>query len=140
MSSSSRNLIDSRAGQRDFLIAQKTGRPFRRLMIERRTHRWGRLAGVADVTPHRFRHTFATDLLDRKVDIRLVQLLLDHEDIRSTTIYTRVRDEQAFGAMMTLSSRRADPGGKTAADAWAAATGLQSGVLHPEISGESGDR
>lgn len=40
--------------------------------------------------PHSLRHTFGTELLNRGEDLRVVQELMGHEDIRSTTIYTKV--------------------------------------------------
>jgi integrase/recombinase XerD len=51
-------------------------------------------AGIGKpVTVHTLRHSFATHLLEQRVDIRVIQDLLGHRDIRSTTRYTRVAVE-----------------------------------------------
>lgn len=51
------------------------------------------------LTPHRFRHSAATMLIEEGVDIRLVQRLLGHASIATTEIYTKVSDNSLIAAM-----------------------------------------
>jgi site-specific recombinase XerD len=85
--------------------SKSEGRPYTRRLIEHMTHRWGKLAEVPNCLPHRFRHTFATDLLRRGTDIRVIQTLLNHADLGTTAVYTKVVDAQTGAAVLRLPTR-----------------------------------
>ena len=82
--------------------SKSEGRPYMRRLIEHMTHRWGERAEVPNCLPHRFRHTFATDLLRQGTDIRVIQTLLNHADLGTTAVYTKVVDAQTGAAVLRL--------------------------------------
>ena len=67
-------------------------------VLQRAVHDAVRSAGLTKrVTCHTFRHTFATQLLEAGYDIRTVQELLGHTDVRTTMLYTHVLNRGGFG-------------------------------------------
>lgn len=63
--------------------------------VQRLVKKYAGFAGIMHkVTPHTFRHSFATDLLQNGADIRSVQTLLGHASITTTQIYTHVTNSQ----------------------------------------------
>lgn len=64
-----------------------------------------RVGSQAHVTPHMFRHTFATQLLEADVDLRYIQALLGHSSISTTQIYTHVTTEKQRAILSTKHPR-----------------------------------
>ena len=76
------------------LFVNARGRHLSRMGLWKILRRWAALAGLADrVTPHVLRHCFATHLLQGGADLRAVQELLGHADIRTTQVYTHLERE-----------------------------------------------
>lgn len=77
------------------VFLSKTGKSMSRVTLWRIIKHYAMLAGLSDrVTPHTLRHTFATHLLNRGADLRVVQELLGHSNISTTQIYTHVSVER----------------------------------------------
>ncbi len=88
-----------------FFVTPRGGRRLSEDSIRRTVHRLARKAGVGRVTPHMFRHTFATLLLDRGVDLRVIQRLLGHSSIVTTTIYAQVSERSQRKVMISANPR-----------------------------------
>ena len=79
----------------EIVFLNKSGKPITERSVERIIKKYGKLAGITKkITPHTFRHSFATHLLDRGADLRSVQELLGHERITTTQIYTHLTIEK----------------------------------------------
>jgi integrase/recombinase XerD len=75
----------------DLLFPGTLKRPITTRSVQRALREAADAAGLGDaVTPHTLRHSFATHLLEQGVDIRVIQDLLGHRQITSTTRYARV--------------------------------------------------
>jgi integrase/recombinase XerD len=73
------------------LFVNQSGRPLSKIVIEIIVRIYAKAAGITKkVTPHTFRHTFATQLVKNGADITAVQKMLGHSNLSVTHIYTRV--------------------------------------------------
>jgi site-specific recombinase XerD len=76
------------------LFLNRRGLPLKPQSVRAELRRYSTRSGAARrITPHMLRHTAATLLIERGVDIRFVQRLLGHSSIATTEIYTHVSDE-----------------------------------------------
>ena len=81
-------------GQEDFLFLNRRGSKLSRVMIFIMLKDLATKAGIVkNISPHTFRHSFATHLVEGGADLRAVQEMLGHESITTTEIYTHLDRE-----------------------------------------------
>jgi integrase/recombinase XerD len=86
-----RNLLQIKKGDEDFLFLNRRGSHLNRAMIFHIVKTLTALAGInKTVSPHTFRHSFATHLLENGANLRAIQQLLGHESITTTELYTHI--------------------------------------------------
>lgn len=79
----------------DFMFLNRSGKGLTRQGVWKLIKKFAKLAGIKrSISPHTFRHSFATHLLEGGADLRTVQLLLGHADISATEIYTHVESNR----------------------------------------------
>lgn len=82
---------ESDAGCEDVLFLNRFGRALSRVAVFKMVKPVALVAGVdKNLSPHTFRHSFATHLIENGADLRVVQEMLGHESILTTEIYTHV--------------------------------------------------
>ena len=75
----------------DVAFLNKNGHPLSRVAIFNLVKKQALVAGVnKEISPHTFRHSFATHLIENGADLRVVQEMLGHESILTTEIYTHI--------------------------------------------------
>lgn len=88
-----RNLLFSTLSPKiaDVLFLNRRGKPLTRVMIFTIIKQLALKAGITkNISPHTFRHSFATHLVEGGADLRVVQDMLGHESITTTEIYTHI--------------------------------------------------
>ena len=94
-------------GCEDFVFLNRFGRPLSRVSMFNMVKDRAMLAGVRkDISPHTFRHSFATHLVENGADLRVVQEMLGHESILTTEIYTHIESSSWQGSILAHHPRR----------------------------------
>lgn len=89
-----RNLITVKKGHEDFTFLSRRGTKLSRIMVFHIIKEEADKAGITkNVSPHTFRHSFATHLLEGGANLRAIQSMLGHESISTTEIYTHIDRE-----------------------------------------------
>lgn len=86
-----RNVMNIKPGEEDYVFLNRRGAHLTRVMIFTMIKRLAEAAGInKKISPHTFRHSFATALLEGGANLRAIQEMLGHESIGTTQIYTHI--------------------------------------------------
>lgn len=98
--------LDVKHGFEDYVFLNRFGRKLSRIMVFNIVKRYCSEAGVTkEISPHTFRHTFATHLLEGGANLRAIQMMLGHEQISTTEIYTKVDKQMLREEILTCHPR-----------------------------------
>ena len=98
--------IDVKRGYEDYVFLNRFGRKLSRIMVFKIVKQCCKDAGITkEVSPHTFRHTFATHLLEGGANLRAIQMMLGHEQISTTEIYTKVDRQMLREEILTYHPR-----------------------------------
>ncbi|MDR2475834.1 MAG: site-specific tyrosine recombinase XerD [Bacteroidales bacterium] len=101
-----RNEIKIQKGCEDILFQTKRGKGISRIMVFHIIKVQAEIAGIRKtISPHTFRHSFATHLLERGANLRAIQQMLGHEKITTTEIYTHIDREHLRETIMSAHPR-----------------------------------
>ncbi len=102
-----RSLQKIEESSNDILILSKYGKKLTRHMIFTLIRNISKNCGInKKISPHTFRHSFASHLLKNGADLRSIQLILGHENITTTEIYTHLDSKHLLGVMKKYHPRK----------------------------------
>ena len=95
------------AASSDVLFLNRYGKPLSRVTAFKTVKTMALLAGVRkEISPHTFRHSFATHLIENGADLRVVQEMLGHESVTTTEIYTHIDTSTWHGNILSHHPRQ----------------------------------
>ena len=101
-----RNHQNIKKGSEDIVFLNRRGKQLTRVMIFTIIKQLAEKIGIKKkISPHTFRHSFATHLIEGGADLRAIQEMLGHESITTTEIYTHLDREFLRDAIMTFHPR-----------------------------------
>ena len=87
--------LASKKSESEYVFSNEFGKPISVDTVQRIVRKCRKQAGIKkNITPHSFRHSFATHLLEAGESIRRIQELLGHSDLSTTQIYTKVSKDE----------------------------------------------
>jgi integrase/recombinase XerD len=102
----SRQHTKPKKGAENIVFLNRRGNKLTRVMIYTIVKTLGMKAGIKkQISPHTFRHSFATHLVEGGADLRAVQEMLGHESILTTEIYTHLSREYLRDAIIMFHPR-----------------------------------
>ena len=87
-----------------YFLLNRLNNNFSEQSIRAMIHKYEEKLGLKNITPHMFRHSFATLLLEEGVDVRYIQNMLGHSSISTTQIYTKVNTKHRRKLLNTKGS------------------------------------
>ncbi|MEM0360237.1 MAG: tyrosine-type recombinase/integrase [Candidatus Diapherotrites archaeon] len=90
-----KKFLENRKNKSEFVFCKKNGQPISADTVQRIVRKCRKKAKIQkNITPHSFRHSFATHLLESGENIRKIQELLGHSSLSTTQIYTTISTEE----------------------------------------------
>ena len=109
-----RNLTTIKPGFEDFVFISKRGKNISRIMVFHIIKELADAIGLQkNISPHTFRHSFATHLLEGGANLRAIQCMLGHESIGTTEIYTHMDTHRLRSEIIEHHPRNRTSGRKT---------------------------
>ncbi|MCB0476736.1 MAG: tyrosine recombinase XerD [Crocinitomicaceae bacterium] len=108
---SMRKKLEIKSGNEDYIFLNRRGAKLTRVMIFTIVKNLTEAAGIQkNVSPHTFRHSFATHMLEGGADLRVIQELLGHESITTTEIYTHLDKDFLRSEILSFHPRNTKKG------------------------------